>query len=697
MSHSAAAIRHKPSFKKVELHKDRTLGRGAYGIVCEAKCDTLLCAAKIMHSALYGYSIPTERFEQEIELLSNIRHPNIILYLGVWHDPQSGSPVLLMELMDCSLTKYLKRPATLSCHTQFNICHNIVQALAYLHDNEIYHRDLSGNNILMKGNEAKVSDFGMARLIDPELSRCPTLSTCPGTKVYMPPEALEDKPHYTEKIDCFSFGVVLIQILTTLYPMPGERCKKIEISDHPDIPGGGTVEVRVKEVDRRQDHISMIDPQHPLLPIALKCLEDKPEDRPSAQELCEKLKEYDGDDRTASAVQPPPKKPHAQDDPSLLSAGYVVIESPLLQQHREEGSSEQTLTPDSQKSRNSESLSGASRSSTTDLQFKWESLEINAPCEMFRYSNAVLFEGTAYILPADSQKIYAYNTLVAHNRWSFFASCPYLGSTLSMVNRHLTTIGGKRACGGTGYRYSLNTIEGYESSYTDKLCSLTEKQDGSKEWAEKFPEMPTKRAFTTALSTRSTLIVAGGVGGDILRTVEILNIETLQWLIAQDLPQPMWAASATICGNDMYILGGRDRDGSGLSSAYVCSLKGLHLPENCRSTSLTSRFTNWIKPAAKRPMNVWIKLPDIPVTQATCVSVRGHLVAVGGKNSNNKPSARVHMYDEMVSKWISISHRMPAAQYSCFVFSHTDNAIIVVGGKMGSDKIMNRMYRAVIS
>ena len=691
MSHPAVAIRHKPSFRKVELHKDRTLGSGAYGIVCEAKCNTLLCAAKIMHSAFHGYRLPAERFEQEIELLSMIRHPNIIQYLGVWYDPQSSNPVLLMELMDCSLTKFLKNAtSTLSYRTQFNICHSVVQALAYLHDNEIYHRDLSGNNILMKGNEAKVSDFGMARLIDPESSHCPTLSTCPGTKVYMPPEALEDKPHYTEKIDCFSFGVLIIQILTTLYPMPGEQRRKIEVCDHPDIPGGSTVEVRIKEVDRRQDHISMIDPQHRLLPIALKCLGDKPEDRPSAQELCEKLNEYDGDDRMA--VQPDPSP---QDD---LLATYDVIQSPPQQSHREEDADERTHTPDSEKSKKSEPLPGAScsRSSTTDLCFTWKSSEINAPCELFRYSDAVLCEGTAYFLPANSRKIYAYNTCVAHSQWSFFATCPYFGSSLAVANHHLTTVGGKRACAGTGYRYSLNTIEGYESSYTDKLCSITEKQDGSKMWVEKFPAMPTKRAFTTALNTKTTLIVAGGVGGDILRTVEILNIETLQWLIARDLPQPMWAASATICGNNMYILGGRDRDGSGLSTAYVCSLKDLHLPENCKSPSLTSRFTDWIKPAAKHPpMNVWIQLSNIPVTLATCVSVHCHLVAVGGKKSDNTPTPRLHMYDDTVSKWISVGQGMPAAQYSSFVLGDTDNTMIVVGGKTGGDEIMNRVYKAV--
>ena len=707
MSHSTA-VRHKPSFGNVELLRNKPLGNGAYATVCKAKCDTLPdpCAAKILHPTLsYGHTM--ERFEQEIALLSKIEHPNIVRYLGVWHDPQSGT-VLLMELMERTLTNFLETEATLSYmpyDTQFNICNNVIQALVYLHDNKIYHRDLSGNNVLMTGNTAKVSDFGMARFIDPHR---PTLTTCPGTRVYMPPEALKDKAHYTEKIDCFSFGVIIIQTLTRLYPNPGDQCTEKQVND-PDTPGATcTAMISVKEVNRRRDHINMIAPQHPLLSIALKCLKDKPNDRPSAQELCEmiqKVKEYDGDGKTA--VQPPTINPHhglqgcESSSPSLSSdilSDYDVIQGPL----QPEGSRERTVTPDSQKSK--DSLSGASSSSITDLRLKWKSSRTEALCGMFRYSDAVFHEGTAYILPADSQKIYAYDTCTraTHSRWSVFASCPYLGSSLAVLNQHLTTIGGKRTSRGTRYRYSLNTTGGYESSYTDKLCSLTEKQNGSKAWIEKFPAMPTKRAFTTALNTGTTLIVAGGVGGDILRTVEILNInsEIPQWLKAQDLPQPMWAASATICGGNMYILGGQED--SDLSTAYACSLKSLLQPENCQSLSWTfSRFANWIKPATTVPVNVWIKLPDIPVTQATCVSVCGHVVAVGGKNSDSKPTASIHIYNETVNKWIPTGHSMPAAQYACFVFNHTNNTIVVVGGKTSSDRsrdsviLSRKMYIAV--
>ena len=53
---------------------------------------------------------------------------------------------------------------------------------------------------------------------------------CPGTDVYMPPEAIKDKPVYTEKIDCFSFGVIAVQIITRQFPKPGDHRKKIHIN-----------------------------------------------------------------------------------------------------------------------------------------------------------------------------------------------------------------------------------------------------------------------------------------------------------------------------------------------------------------------------------------------------------------------------------------------------------------------------------
>ena len=286
-------------FKGIRLLRDEFLGIGAYGKVCKAECDDLLCAAKLMHETLFNPTaeqllapqreqrLPIKRFEQECEFLSTIKHPNIVQYLGLCEDPYTHLPVLLMELMDDSLTHFLESsPQPLPYHIEVNICHDITLALSFLHSNDIIHRDLSSNNVLMISNvRAKVSDFGMARLGDISLQSTQhlTFTMCPGTDVYMPPEAVKDKPVYTEKIDCFSFGVIALQIMTRRFPKPGDRRKKLEIEYV------GLVEKRILESERRQNHISKVDPNHPLLPVALNCLKDNYVERPSAQETCKKV------------------------------------------------------------------------------------------------------------------------------------------------------------------------------------------------------------------------------------------------------------------------------------------------------------------------------------------------------------------------------------------------------------------------
>ena len=289
-------------FRSFQLLKAQTLGIGSYGSVCKALCDDLLCAAKIIHPTLIDpnahqrierqreHRLPISCFMQECEFMSAIRHPNIVQYLGTCQDPQTGLPVLLMELMDDSLTHFLESSQdAIPYHIQVNFCHGITKAISYLHSNGITHRDLSSNNVLLCGNvKAKVTDFGMAKLgdINPQATRV-SFTMCPGTDAYMPPEAVKDKPVYTVKIDCFAIGTLIIQILTRCFPEPGDRHKTIRI-DHPQFPGG-TVDVRVSEIERRQNHISQVDPNHPLLPIALHCLKDSDIERPSAQELCHRV------------------------------------------------------------------------------------------------------------------------------------------------------------------------------------------------------------------------------------------------------------------------------------------------------------------------------------------------------------------------------------------------------------------------
>ena len=160
-------------YQRIELLKTESLGIGSYGAVYKAMCDDLPCAAKVLHPALFQFTAPgstsvMRKFEQECRLLSAIKHPHIVQYLGTYHDSESRLPVLLMELMDESLTQFLKRShKPLPYHTEVNLCHDIALALSYLHSNSIVHRDLSSNNVLLiAGSRAKVTDFGMVKLYD---------------------------------------------------------------------------------------------------------------------------------------------------------------------------------------------------------------------------------------------------------------------------------------------------------------------------------------------------------------------------------------------------------------------------------------------------------------------------------------------------------------------------------------------------
>ena len=134
----------KIGFKTVIIFKDQTLGIGSYGAVCRAKCDDLLCAAKIIHPTLFDptalhqiaphreHRLPIRRFQLECDFLSTVRHPNIVQYLGTHQDPETRLPVLLMELMDDSLTHFLESsPQPISYHIQVNVCHDITLALSF--------------------------------------------------------------------------------------------------------------------------------------------------------------------------------------------------------------------------------------------------------------------------------------------------------------------------------------------------------------------------------------------------------------------------------------------------------------------------------------------------------------------------------------------------------------------------------------
>ena len=272
-------------FRDVTIMRDYCLGQGGYGIVYKAKCDQLVCAAKYLYPIYFVSGDPgvvdaVARFRRECQLLSHLKHPNIVQYLGTHEEVGVNTVILLMEAMDQSLHAYLEnhRGHSLPFHIEVNFMHDVALALDYLHTNRIHHRDLSCKNILLLGEvRAKVSDFGMSKLREPN-SGYSSKTPCPGAISYMPPEVLKVPPDFKETLDEFSFGVVMIQIMNRRDPQPTDL--------HQEHNGVLTI---VPEKERRRLDIELCNQLNPLLQLALSCISNEPKDRPLATRLCQML------------------------------------------------------------------------------------------------------------------------------------------------------------------------------------------------------------------------------------------------------------------------------------------------------------------------------------------------------------------------------------------------------------------------
>ena len=270
-----------------------TLGNGAYGKVTELEYDGKLCAGKEIHSLLLQLASPTEAaklkddFLRECHLWSTIHHPNIVLFLGVCYpsSDESGLPVIVMEKMHDSLTSLIEKNDNIPLLVKLSILHDVCLGLRYLHsqDSPIVHRDLTPNNILVTPHleAAKITDLGVAKVMGAENSK--TMTKTPGTTVFMPPEALDDKPVYGPPLDVFSFGGVILHITSQQWPTP-KSWSQVD-------PKTGKRIILSSEVERRQQYIDMMTGSNAdLIPLVMSCLKDDPKLRPTIENVSERIK-----------------------------------------------------------------------------------------------------------------------------------------------------------------------------------------------------------------------------------------------------------------------------------------------------------------------------------------------------------------------------------------------------------------------
>ena len=273
-----------------------------------------------------------------------------------------------------------------------------------------------------------------------------------------------------------------------------------------------------------------------------------------------------------------------------------------------------------------------------------------APYEMMRGS-ATTDHQFAYFTTLHSNLVYSYewNT----EQWNELPSSPYDNCALVIIDGTLTTVGGR------GYRVGYRS--GY--SYTNKLFTLRQRQ-----WVEEYPPMNTARSYPAVVSTSGGdyIIVIGGYGdGSWTGTVELFQVKTRRWYELTNIPQSLDLPSATICGNQLHVIGEND-------NGYTCSIESL--------------------PSSKEPITSqsiphlisWTSLPRLPVIRSTAATLYEQLVIIGGRQGFGSIVNAIHQLVD--GQWAKIGS-MSSSRYDCLVVSPSPDRMMIVGGYGAVDNV----------
>ncbi|OHS97566.1 CAMK family protein kinase [Tritrichomonas foetus] len=194
--------------------------------------------------------------------MSQISHPNILKTYGICYGDEKHPPSILLEYCPTNLKQMIKK---FHENEIDNLISEIISGMSYLHSRGIIHRDLKPENILIDSSKhVKICDFGLSTLLNEHTH---THTQGVGTLSYMSPELLNNDVHYTEKVDIYSFGIVVYFILT-------RGClPKLSIGD---ILRGQRIPI---PKDMNSFYRNMIE----------RCLSFSPNDRPTFSDLLNEL------------------------------------------------------------------------------------------------------------------------------------------------------------------------------------------------------------------------------------------------------------------------------------------------------------------------------------------------------------------------------------------------------------------------
>lgn len=296
------------------LRDENVIGKGCSGVVYRAEMPNgdIIAVKKLWKTTKEE---PIDAFAAEIQILGHIRHRNIVKLLGYCSN-KSVKLLLYNYVPNGNLQELLKENRNLDWDTRYKIAVGAAQGLSYLHHDcvpAILHRDVKCNNILLDSKyEAYLADFGLAKLMNsPNYHHA--MSRIAGSYGYIAPE-YGYTSNITEKSDVYSYGVVLLEILS------GRSAIEPMVSDSLHI-----VEWAKKKMGSYEPAVNILDPKLRGMPdqlvqemlqtlgIAIFCVNPAPAERPTMKEVVAFLKEVKSPpEEWAKTSQQPLIKPGSQ-------------------------------------------------------------------------------------------------------------------------------------------------------------------------------------------------------------------------------------------------------------------------------------------------------------------------------------------------------------------------------------------------
>ena len=197
------------------------LGTGAFGVVYKCTFQATKCAIKKLHAKDAKSEFLAKALMDEFHVMTTLRHPNVLLTLGIAEDAAEGTKGIVMELMEASLADVLQ----LEVFQQYaswdgsllSIASDVANGMAYLHFNNMLHRDLKPGNVLLDAQwVAKVADFGTS-FDAAEKAAGSDRGVIQGTPPYMAPE-IGKMGVYDKPVDVWAYGCMLAHMGTKRPP-----------------------------------------------------------------------------------------------------------------------------------------------------------------------------------------------------------------------------------------------------------------------------------------------------------------------------------------------------------------------------------------------------------------------------------------------------------------------------------------------